>query len=474
MEDVGSLVVAARDGARDAYGKLVERFADMAYAAAVARVGDVHLAHDVTQEAFIEAHRCLDKLEHPEAFAGWFRVIVFRQAARLMQQRGRASWQPLGIDQPSRQPGPAAALASDELHQQLHAALSQLTEPQRVVTTLYYLDAYTTTEIASFLNISAAAVKKRLHDARRSLHTKLHPAMQDGLQRHRPSNKPQFTGEVQRRLGDAAEKPAGDAPPLEPTVDRASELWRTYRRTPGDASRNALLEHYLPVVRKHAQRVASRLPRRIESDDLITAGCFGLVDAIDAFDPQRGVKFETYCATRVRGAIMDELRAMDWAPRLVRQRTARYQQAATSLHARLGEPPTDAQIAAELGVDDNEFRKIRHDARRVNVTSLERLLTSDQSDGRELREMDFLADPSQADPLNNLKRLSLRQMLTRGMSRSERLILVLYYYEQMNMAEIGRTLGFSESRVSQLHKHLLNRLRAQLSLQRDADEFEVA
>jgi RNA polymerase sigma factor for flagellar operon FliA len=201
----------------------------------------------------------------------------------------------------------------------------------------------------------------------------------------------------------------------------------------------------------------------------VSAGMFGLKDAIEAFDLERGVKFETYCAPRIRGAILDELRSMDWVPRLVRHRTARVESAKTRLEMRLGRKATDEEIYAELGTDDEEVKKIVKDGSAISMTSLNRQRY--QSDGsREVREIDVIHDQTQEEPIAEIQSRDLKTLLTKGLSRAERLIVILYYYEQMTMKEIGATLDLSESRVSQMHSSILLRLKAQL--QHREREFE--
>ncbi|MEM1424056.1 MAG: FliA/WhiG family RNA polymerase sigma factor [Planctomycetota bacterium] len=193
------------------------------------------------------------------------------------------------------------------------------------------------------------------------------------------------------------------------------------------------------------------------------------MDAINGFDLERGVKFETYCAQRIRGAILDELRSMDWVPRLVRHRTSRVEQAKERLRMSLGRTPTEEEVSNALGEDQEEVKKILRDGSAVSTTSLNRQRY--QSDGnREVREIDVLEDSTQMDPLSEIQRRDLKGLLTKGLSRAERLIVILYYYEQMTMKEIGATLDLSESRVSQMHSSILARLKAQL--QHREREFE--
>ncbi|MDX1681825.1 MAG: FliA/WhiG family RNA polymerase sigma factor [Phycisphaeraceae bacterium] len=242
--------------------------------------------------------------------------------------------------------------------------------------------------------------------------------------------------------------------------------WQSYQRDGNDDARNALMEHYLPVVHYTAERLYRKLPNEVELDDLVSAGVFGLMDAIDAFDQDRGVKFTTYCSARIRGAILDELRAMDWVPRLVRSRSTKVDRASRVFKARHGRPPTHDEIADALGVDDHEYEKIRRDAGAVNMHSLSRKWYETDSH-KDVCEIDILEDNRQTDPFNEVERGDLKAMLTRGLTRSERLIVILYYYEELTMKEIGATLDLSESRVSQMHSSILARLKACVEKRRE-------
>jgi len=247
------------------------------------------------------------------------------------------------------------------------------------------------------------------------------------------------------------------------------ELWIEFKKTSSQRLRNYYMERYLPLVRYNAERIYSRLPDEVEIEDLMSAGLFGLMDAIEAFDLERAVKFETYCAPRIRGAILDELRSMDWVPRLVRHRTSKVEHVRQSVEMETGVKPTHDEIAQRLGVDQEEFKKIKRDSSAVGVISLSRNWR--QSDGgREVREIDVIRDEKQTNPLTETQRRDLKNLITKGLSRAERLIVILYYYEEMTMKEIGATLDLSESRVSQMHSSILARLKAQM-LHRER-EFE--
>ena len=240
-----------------------------------------------------------------------------------------------------------------------------------------------------------------------------------------------------------------------------AEIWREYQMTHAEPLRNYLMEKYLPLVRYNAERIYARLPDEVDLQDLISAGMFGLMDAIDAFDLERGVKFETYCAPRIRGAVLDELRSMDWVPRLVRHRTAKVESARQRFEMAHGRAPTDDELSNKLRINGEEFTKLKRDSQAVGTFSLTRKCF--QSDGsKDVREIDVIKDESQRNPFQDVQRRDVRDLVTKGLSRAERLIVILYYYEEMTMKEIGATLDLSESRVSQMHSSILARLKAQM------------
>lgn len=239
------------------------------------------------------------------------------------------------------------------------------------------------------------------------------------------------------------------------------DVWTRYRSTHEEPIRNFLMEKYLHLVRYNAERIYTRLPDEVDIEDLMSAGLFGLMDAIDAFDLERKVKFETYCAPRIRGAILDELRNVDWVPRLVRQRTAKVEAANQMIEKSTGRPATEEDVARVLALSRDDFDKMSKDGKAVGTRSLtQRCYSSDG--GRDVREIDVIRDETQSNPLTEMQRRDLRDLVTKGLTRSERLIVVLYYYEGMTMKEIGATLDLSESRVSQMHSSILLRLKAQM------------
>lgn len=250
-----------------------------------------------------------------------------------------------------------------------------------------------------------------------------------------------------------------------PDQESLKKAWAKFKRTGGDDMRNRLIEHYLYLVRYNAERIGGKLPDEVDVDDLMSAGIFGLVDAIDAFDLERGVKFETYCAPRIRGAILDELRNMDWVPRLVRHRAHKLADAKRTLEVELGRVPNDEEIARRLNMSKPQFEKLLRDANAVSLISLSRKY-SDPDSQRDVFEIDVLPDDHGCDPVVEAQKEDVKELVTRGLSRAERLIVVLYYYEQMTMKQIGQTLDLSESRVSQMHSAILMRLRGQLQARR--------
>ena len=262
----------------------------------------------------------------------------------------------------------------------------------------------------------------------------------------------------------------GLVPPPKAVRD-IKQVWTDYKQNKTEQLRNILMENYLHLVRYNAERIHVKLPDEVELDDLMSAGIFGLMDAISAFDLERGVKFETYCAPRIRGAILDELRSMDWVPRLVRSRAHKLDGASKQLEVELGRAPTNEEVATRLKVPMGEYEKMAKDASAVGLVSLSRKWFETDSN-KDVREIDVLEDKRGADPVREIQRKDLKELMTKGLSRAERLIIVLYYFEEMTMKEIGATLDLSESRVSQMHSSILARLRAQMADRRK--EFNQA
>ena len=246
--------------------------------------------------------------------------------------------------------------------------------------------------------------------------------------------------------------------------DDPMDLWRAYRKRPTEEMRNQLIEHYLPVVRYTAERLAAGLPQSVDLDDLMSAGLFGLIEAIKSFDLERGVKFKTYCSWRVRGAILDELRANDWVPRQVRTKASMLEGKMREAEAKLGRPATDLELSTMLGMSLADLDKLMREASAVTVC----YLSDSAGEGEDSScRSDMVEDKNTADPIHDLHRKDVMEVLTRELTLRERLILILYYFEEMTMREIGLTLDLSESRVCQLHSRIIARLKARLAQRRE-------
>lgn len=249
-------------------------------------------------------------------------------------------------------------------------------------------------------------------------------------------------------------------------LEDVEQLWIEFKKDLSNQElRNRLVEIHLPLVKYNGERIWARLPEGVELDDLISAGVFGLMDAIDAFDLSRGVKFETYCVPRIRGAMLDELRTMDWVPRLVRSKASKLNEAVKGFEARVGRQPNENELAQEMQISVPELEKMMLDANAVNLISLNKKWYETDS-YKDVREIDILEDKKGEDPTKRIQKNDLMRLVTKGLNRNERLIIILYYYEEFTMKEIGATLNLSESRVSQMHSSIVQRLQNQLARRR--------
>lgn len=241
-------------------------------------------------------------------------------------------------------------------------------------------------------------------------------------------------------------------------------LWAAYERRDTRSARDDLILHYAPLVGYVAGRIAGGLPRSVDRADLVSYGVFGLIDAIERFEPTRGVRFETYAIARIKGNILDGLRALDWVPRSVRSRCRAVDAAHARLAAALRRPPTEAELATELGLSDEQLAAVLSQISLANVVALDALLAgADGSDPVTLG--DVIGDDS-GGPVDSLERAELRRVLADAvatLTERERQVVGLYYFEGLTLAEIGKVLGVTESRVCQIHGKAVVQLRLRIA-----------
>jgi RNA polymerase sigma factor for flagellar operon FliA len=221
---------------------------------------------------------------------------------------------------------------------------------------------------------------------------------------------------------------------------------------------------YSPMIKYVANRIAMRLPPHIEVDDLISVGVLGLMDAISKYDSSRGAKFKTYAEFRVRGAILDELRAMDWVPRSIRQKASNVDKVVQGLQSKLSRAPEDEEVAKEMGLSLDQFHNTLNETKSVPIFSLEDLGIAKES-GEQQSLLDCLAGKADADPQTQIRLIELKEIIAKAIDalpEKERLMVSLYYYEELTMKEIGAVLEITESRVSQIHSKAVYRLRTKL------------
>jgi RNA polymerase sigma factor for flagellar operon FliA len=252
-------------------------------------------------------------------------------------------------------------------------------------------------------------------------------------------------------------------------VQKSPELeamWAEYKRTDEVGLRNRLIEAYLPLVDYLSERIAERLPRCVDVDEVRSAGTLGLLDAVEGFDLARNIKFETYCSLRIRGSILDELRSRDWVPRLVRSRAQKFGVAVRKLQAQLGRAPTPGEVIAELKITPAEYEALQKDVARLAIYSLSQ--TDDgEDDAANAARFATLVDRRHPDPLLELQKHEATGVVLGELIDKEREVLELYYFEGLTMKEIGKLLRLSESRVCQIHGQALLRLRGELAGRED-------
>ena len=236
------------------------------------------------------------------------------------------------------------------------------------------------------------------------------------------------------------------------------KLWRQYVRRRSPDLRNRLIEHYLPLVRYHAERLKVGLPGMVDINDLFSAGTVGLIEAISKFDPRRNIKFETFCSQRVRGAMFDDLRRADWVPRQVRSRAQHLAERRDALISRLERQPTQEEMAAELGMSVEGYKELAETLCVKDQISIEGCQVEGSRFSRTLT-MEMAPDHRNRHPLTDMQRRELRQAAIRGLSDKEKQVLVMYYYDELTMKEVGEVLGISESRVCQIHAQMLKFLK---------------
>jgi RNA polymerase sigma factor FliA len=262
------------------------------------------------------------------------------------------------------------------------------------------------------------------------------------------------------------EGPADGAPAADGATDRAVlHLWREFKASGNERLRERLILHYSPLVKYVAGRIGAGLPSSVDQGDFVSYGIFGLIDAIEKFDPERATKFEPYAIRRIRGAIIDELRALDWIPRSVRAKARVVERAYAELESILRRHPTDRELAAHLGISHHELHGIFSQLSMVNVLALDELLTStiDRSGGVSLGET--IEDTAAVDPVAAFEMIEMRERLSQAIGalpEREQTVVTLYYFEGLTLAEIGQVLGVSESRVCQIHARAVIQLRAKL------------
>lgn len=257
-----------------------------------------------------------------------------------------------------------------------------------------------------------------------------------------------------------------DTVELDPDKQALADLWEDYKLTASPRARDKLILQYSPLVKYVAGRVSSGLPANIEQADLVSYGIFGLIDAIEKFEPGRGNKFETYAISRIRGAIIDELRAIDWVPRSVRYKAREIEKAIAKLESELNRVPTDPEIAGQMGISVSELRSLYQQISFVSLVALDELMTVGGEKGDSMPLIETLQDTGTADPVAAFESEEMKRILLEAINKlpdREKIVVTLYYYEGLTLAEIGQVLGVTESRICQMHTKAVLQLRSRMA-----------
>ena len=257
-----------------------------------------------------------------------------------------------------------------------------------------------------------------------------------------------------------------------PGEDRVAEAWDKYKSEATPSAREALILNYSPLVKYVAGRVAVGLPANIDQADLVSYGIFGLIDAIEKYELDRGIKFETYAISRIRGAIIDELRAIDWVPRSVRFKAREVEKAYSALENKLKRPPSDGEIAGEMDISIDDLNNIYTQLSSVSLVALDELMTVEGGQGDKLSLVETLEDTRTTGPVESIETAEMKNILTGAINRlpeREKIVITLYYYEGLTLAEIGRVLGVTESRVCQMHTKAVLAMRGKISEATETD-----
>jgi RNA polymerase sigma factor FliA len=248
-------------------------------------------------------------------------------------------------------------------------------------------------------------------------------------------------------------------------MSSVDKLWEEYKKTNSKIAKDKLLLEYAHLVKYIVLRLAVNLPSSVDRDDLSSSGILGLIKSVETFEPERGFKFETYAGHKIRGAILDELRSLDWVPRSVRQKSRDLQRVYAKLENELGRMPYDDEVCASLGVGMEEFENMLAEVAPTTLVSLEESMPDRSTDAKELRIIDTIEDPGSDNPLREMGFNEVKNILKdtiANLPEKEKLVVALYHYEELTLKEIGVVLNISESRVSQIHSKAILKLRSRL------------